>query len=278
MQNQLIVILGATGNTGRAIIQRLGGHRVRGVARSADKLAQLGVEARAGDFLDREFLTGALRGADAVYAMTPGDPTAGDYRASQDAQGAAIVDAIRAAGVRRVVALSSVGADLPDGHGVLGGLYAQEQRLRTLDASVTLLRPGSFFENFAAQVPVIRERGIVADSVAPDIALPMVAIRDIAAAAAAELASPTGPAIRELLGPRDLTYSECAALLGAPYVPLPGADIAAILVSQGLSPSFAAQYVAMTAAFNARRVTSPPRTAANTTPTRFEDVARELLS
>lgn len=90
--------------------------------------------------------------------------------------------------------------------------------------------------------------------------------------------------MRELLGPRDLTYAETAAILGArighpglPYVQMPGADMAAALVEAGLSPSFAGLYVEMTEAFN-RGLVRPRagRTAENSTPTTFEQFADEL--
>ena len=43
-----------------------------------------------------------------------------------------------------------------------------------------LLRPVSFFENFYGQLGLIKQEGIVADSVIPDLAIPMIAARDVA--------------------------------------------------------------------------------------------------
>ena len=148
------------------------------------------------------------------------------------------------------------------------------------------LRPGSFFENFYMSLPVIKHQGVLADSVAPDTAIPMTATRDIADAAARALVSRdwSGVVVRELLGPRDLTHPEVARILGAhigrpdlPYVQLPEDAMAAALVQAGLSESFARLYVEMTRGFNEGRVRSREgRTAANSTPTRFEDFAEEL--
>lgn len=67
-----------------------------------------------GDAGDAEFLRAALRGADAVFALLPPDVHAADYRRQQDEQGEAIVAAIRDSGLRHVVFLSSVGADLAE--------------------------------------------------------------------------------------------------------------------------------------------------------------------
>jgi len=80
-----------------------------------------------------------------------------------------------------VVFLSSVGADQPSGTGVIESLYAQEDRLRRSPGTdVLVLRPGSFFENFYGALGLIKHQGINGDSVAPEIALPMIATRDIA--------------------------------------------------------------------------------------------------
>jgi uncharacterized protein YbjT (DUF2867 family) len=195
------------------------------------------------------------------------------------------VKAIRDSGVRYVVALSSLGADLTDGTGVIAGLHAQEERLKQLrGVNVLLLRPVSFFENFHEVLPLIKHEGINGDSVAPDLAVPMVATRDIAEAAAKALQARdwTGVAVRELLGPRDLSYSEATHIIGRHigkpdlhYVQLPYADEANALVQAGMSESFARLYVEMTRAFN-ERIISPRRTPENTTTTRFEDFAGEL--
>src|SRR5262249_36151981 len=144
----------ATGNTGKKITEALlkAGEKVRALGRSESKLAELervGAEVVTGDTNDAAFSAKAFRGADAVYTLLPTDQTAPDYRGEQDRQGKAIVKAICESGVRYVVALSSMGADLSEGTGVIAGLHAQEERLKKIDGvNVLLLRPVSFFENF----------------------------------------------------------------------------------------------------------------------------------
>ena len=156
-----------------------------------------------GDATDAAFLAQAFRGADAVYPLLPTDPSSLDYRAEQDRQGEAIVQAIRQSGVQYVVALSSLGADLSEGTGVIVGLHAEEERLKQLkDTHVLLLRPVSFFENFYGTLGLIKQEGMNADSVAADLAVPMIATRDIADVAAQALKARDwqGGVVRELLG------------------------------------------------------------------------------
>jgi uncharacterized protein YbjT (DUF2867 family) len=112
---------------------------------------------------------------------------------------------MRNSGVRYVVFLSSIGADLSDGTGPIAGLHAQEERLRTLpDLNVLILRPAPFFENFYAILGLIKHQGINGGAVAPDLRLPMIATRDIAEVAARALKARawTGIVVRELLGAR----------------------------------------------------------------------------
>ena len=293
----MITVMGATGHTGAKIAAALlaAGQQVRALGRSERKLAGLagnGAEVRTGDITDAAFLTDAFRGADAVYTLLPTDKRAPDYYARQQQEGEAIAQAIRASGIRHVVALSALGADRPEGTGIILGLRAQEERLKQVareeGTNVLLLRPVSFFENFYDSLPLIAQAGINGDSVLPDLAVPMVATRDVAAVAAEALAARdwTGVVVRELIGPRDLSYAEATHILGAQigqpdlaYVQFSYADMAAALVQAGLSASFAKVYVDMTRAFN-EGIVQPlhGRTPENTTPTRFEDFAGELAA
>jgi uncharacterized protein YbjT (DUF2867 family) len=248
----MITVMGATGQVGREITRLLleSGQTVRALGRSERKLAEIrnrGAEALAGDAGDSRFLTDAFRGADAVFTMIPSDPTDPAYRASAHRFGETILAAIRDSGVPDVVFLSSVGADIPSGTGYIAGLYDQEQRLRALAGSgitVRILRPGYFFENFYSSLPLIKEAGILGDSLAAAVQIPMIATRDIARSAAALLTAreENGRAVRELLGPRDLSMNEAAGIIGAaigrpdvPYVPFSDEEMAAALGAAGFS-------------------------------------------
>jgi uncharacterized protein YbjT (DUF2867 family) len=291
----MITVMGATGPTGGATALRLleAGEHVRALGRSADRLAALrdaGAEPFPVDATDAAALTEALRGADAAYVLLPFAPEVPDLYAHMAQLGEAIVTAVRAAGVPHVVALSAVGADLPSGTGFLTAMHAQEQRLQTLTdvAHVLVLRPGWYFENAYGWLPVIAEQAVIADSVAPDAPLPMVATRDVGAAAAAALRSRdwTGFAVRELLGPRDLTYAEVARLIGdaigrpdLAYAQIPEDDLRAALEAAGWSPDTTRLQVEMNRAFTDGSVAArATRTGASTTPTRFEDFAAAELA
>ena len=289
----MITVMGATGNTGRVTAEALlsRGEKVRVVGRDAGKLAALvarGAEAAVGSASDASFLARAFAGAETAYTLLPPDMGVPDLRAHQDRVGEATVQALRQAGVKRVVFLSSVGADLPAGTGPIAGLHAQEERLRKLGAAVLLLRPGYFFENFRSSLPMIRHQGMNGGAIAPDVKMAMIATRDIGAAAAAAIAARdfTGVEVRNLLGPRDLSLAEATRILGAAigkpdlaYVQFPYDAFAAALVQAGLTPDLARLYAEMARAFNDGIVkVAGGRTAASTTPTTFESFAKELAA
>lgn len=144
-EDDMITVMGATGHTGRKIAHALleAGEKVRALGRSESKLAALeraGADVLAGDLTDAPFLAKAFRGADAVYTLLPTDRRSPDYFARQRQEGEAIVKAIRESGVRYVVFLSSLGADLREGTGLLAGLHAQEERLERLAGTEELAR------------------------------------------------------------------------------------------------------------------------------------------
>jgi uncharacterized protein YbjT (DUF2867 family) len=288
-----IAVMGATGNIGGRISETLlaGGHAVRALGRSAGKLAGLkakGAEVLLGDAGDAGFLAQAFSGADAAFTLLPPNPVSPDLLGDMARQGEAIVAAAAQGGLKHLVALSSIGADLASGTGPIAGLHAQESRLKRLTgANVLALRPGYFFENFLHVLPLIRHQGINGGGAAGATTIPMIATRDIAAFAAGALAARdwTGFKVQELLGPRDLSFDEATRILGAAigkpdlaYVQFPYADYSAALQQNGLSKSVSDLYAEMEKSFDDGIVVSVAgRSAATTTPTTFEAFARDVL-
>ena len=287
----MIAVMGASGNTGGEVSRRLlaEGELVRVLGRSAERLEALeaaGAEAVTGDATDPEYLVGAFAGSDAVYTLMPYDVTHPDYHAQQNDLGSAVAEAIAKAGVPKVVALSAVGADVAEGTGVIASLHAQETRLRALEGvDVLFLRSGAFYEAFFGSLEFIAATGFMGDVVAPDTEVPMVASRDVAAFAAQALLSGdfSGKVEQELLGPRDLTHAEAAAILGESigrpgleYVQMPQDEMRGILAEAGLSESMAAELVAFGEALNDGTIRAHGPRDASLTPTTFEAFTDEL--
>jgi uncharacterized protein YbjT (DUF2867 family) len=199
----MIVVTGATGNVGGALVQALAeaGEQVTAVSRNAPA-TQLppGVRHSQADLADPSTLKPVLDGADALFLLVAGD----------DPQG--VIDAATAGGVGRVVLLSSLGA------GTRPEVYRQprafEDTVRRSDVDWTILRPGGFASNAFAWAESIRAHRTVA---APfgDVALPIVDPSDIAEVAAAVLRD-DGHAgnTYKLTGPAPVTPREQAGAIG----------------------------------------------------------------
>lgn len=217
----MYILMGANGNitapTARALLQQ--GRPVRVIGRSAASLAPLqalGAELAIGDAGDADFLAQAFAGATAVYTMIPSDHAAPDMRGAQALLGTSIAAAITRAGVRRVVNLSSIGAELAAGTGPIVGLHEQEQRLQAIPGLDLLhLRPGYFMENHLHAAGAIAALGVYPSLERGDVPVPMIATADIAAVVARELVEPTSRGVLHLQGPRPYTFQEAAAILGA---------------------------------------------------------------
>jgi uncharacterized protein YbjT (DUF2867 family) len=285
----MVVVMGAGGNTGRSAAEHLlaAGEKVRAIGRDAGRLGALasrGAETAVGDVMDTACLTRAFRGADAVYVMLPPDMRENDYFGRSDRIGAAIAQAVTGSGVRKVVFLSSMGGELPSGTGPVVALHREEERLKKIPGiDLLILRPTYFMENLMGSIGLIKNMGVNGGAIAPDIRFPVVATRDIGAAAASALRTRDfrGVGVRELLGPRDLTMREITAVLGAKigkpdlaYVQFPDEDFVTGLVGSGISPTMASLYVELAHALNEGRMRSlEGRNAANTTPTSIEEFA-----
>src|SRR6476646_8447650 len=250
MEGTMYVVTGATGNTGRVVASRLLDRQkaVRVIGRSKEKLQALvdrGAEAFVADLSDQETLAQAFTGAEGVYAMIPPSATSPDYRGEQRRVAKAIAWALEKAGVKHAVALSSVGADKESGTGPVAGLHEFEEILnRVAGLNVLHLRAGYFMENTLGQAGAIHAMGKTAGPLRGDLKLPLIATRDIGAAAAAELVKRdfSGHQTRELLGQRDVDMNEATAIIGKAiqkpdlqYVQLPNEQLLPVFIQMGMS-------------------------------------------
>jgi uncharacterized protein YbjT (DUF2867 family) len=287
----MYVVLGASGNTGHIVAKTLlaRGQKVRAVGRNASHLQPLaadGAEISIADVTDAAALTKAFQQADAAYVMIPPKPTSNDALAYAERVSDAIVAAAKNSGVSNIVSLSSIGADKPSGTGPVVGLHNLEQKLNRIDAANVLhLRAVYFMENTLPQASAIRAMDCTAGPLRPDLKLPMIATRDIGAAAADALLQLAfrGKQTQELHGQRDLDYTEVTAIIGTAigkpnlkYVHLTDDQIRPALIQMGMADNFASLLLEMTSALNSGYMRPlERRTARNTTPTPFETFVAE---
>lgn len=294
MANGLIVVTAATGNIGKALSETLlsKGAKVRVVGRSADRLDALknkGAETFVGSVDDATAMTKVFSGAEVVFALTPPNMAVKDFRAYQNQVGTALASAIAAAKVPNVVHLSSVGANLSQGVGPVNGLYDNEQRYNKLEGvNVLHLRPCYFMENLLFNVGMIKNMGMMGSPLKADLPLPMIATKDIAAAAARRILALDfkGKSIQDLDGPREYTMSEVTKILGAAigkpdlkYVQFPYADAQKAMIGMGMSPDLASLFIEMNKGLNEGIMTpTQPRSKETTTPTTLEEFSKTFAA
>lgn len=218
-----ITVTGSLGNISQplttALVQK--GHTVTVISSNPEKqkdIEALGATAAIGNLEDVDFLTKAFTGADVVYCMVPPNyhTTGHDPIVYCKQIGNNYAQAIKQSGVKRVVHLSSFGADLDKGTGIILGAHHVEKILAALPGvAVTHMRPTYFYYNLLRYVGMIKKAGLIATNYGNDDKLIFVSPLDIAAAIVEEIETPaTGRKIRYVASD-ELTANEAARILGA---------------------------------------------------------------
>ena len=251
-------ITGSLGNISKPLAEILiaAGHQVTIISSSDAKvkaIEAIGATAAIGSVEDVAFLTEAFSGKDAIYTMVPPNFGASNIREFISSTGEKYAEAIQAAGVKRVVNLSSIGADLDGGTGPISGLHDVEQTYSKLDGvAVKHLRPAFFYINFLANIDMIKHAGILGSNYGADTPLVLVHPKDIAAVAAEELAAGfSGKSVRYIASDES-TAGNVASALGAavgkpelPWVEFNDEDALQGMVQAGLPEPMAKSYVEM---------------------------------
>jgi uncharacterized protein YbjT (DUF2867 family) len=207
----LILVSGATGNTGSALLQELE-HRgavVRALVRSSKDAARLpntSATVSVGNFDDPRSLEAAFEGVTRAYLVTPSGPQA-------EAQQLRFADLAAAAGVKRLVKLSQFAAEEASPVRFLRYHAVVERRIRQLGIGFTFLRPNLYFQGLLAFQPMIASEG---HFVAPigHARVSAVDVRDIAAVAAVVLTEEGhDDKTYTITGPEAVTHTEMASAL-----------------------------------------------------------------
>lgn len=215
-----ITITGSLGNISKPLTTKLveAGHEITVISSNADRakeIAELGAKPAIGSATDIAFLTETFKGSDVVYAMVPNNLSAPDIRKYIGSIGQHYATAIKAAGVNKIVVLSSIGAHLDSGTGPIAGLHDVEQILGQLEnVDIKFLRPAYFYTNFYANIDMIKHLGFIGGNYSADTRIIVVHPNDIAEAAAYEIQQPfTGRSIRYIAS-QDSTLSELTTAFG----------------------------------------------------------------
>lgn len=206
---EIILVTGATGTVGRALLKQLSGRpdvRARALSRNPRAAVPPGVELVVGDFLDEQSLDYAMVGVSRLFLLS-----SGAHIVDQDA--AAIAAASRAR-IGHVVKLSALGVGHGSSDPITRWHRAGEDRLRDSVRAWTILRPTGFMTNTLEWAPSIQATGTVLAPFA-DGRTALIDPRDVAGVAAASLTEGGHEdCVYELTGPEALSPGDQVRILG----------------------------------------------------------------
>jgi uncharacterized protein YbjT (DUF2867 family) len=206
----LVLVTGATGSTGRALVEALTGRGVpvRAMVRRETDRDRLpaGTEAAVADFDDAESVAAALRGAAKAYLVTPSSERAGQQQQR-------FADLAAQADIGHLVVLSQLGADEGSPVRFLRYHADVENHVRRLGIGYTFLRPNLFFQGLLAFAGLVSAESRFYAPIG-DAKVSAIDVRDIAMVAAVTLteAGHEG-ATYTLTGPAAVTHHDIAAAL-----------------------------------------------------------------
>jgi uncharacterized protein YbjT (DUF2867 family) len=262
-----ITLAGSLGHIGRPLTQELvqKGHSVTVISSKAERkkdIEAMGATAAIGSIEDVDFITSAFTGADAVFCMVPPANYFDhdlDLLAYYKDLGNNYAQAIRQSGVKKVVNLSSIGAHMKDGNGILQGTFYVESILNTLpsDVALTHIRPTEFYYNLLPHVHSAKENDFVASNIRGEVVNAWVSPTDIASVIAEEITSPlAGQKVRYVVSD-ELTYNELVTILGESigkpdlkWVTITDEQMSEGLAAAGMQPAIAEGMMEMYAAIN----------------------------
>ncbi|MBF6412853.1 SDR family oxidoreductase [Nocardia cyriacigeorgica] len=214
----MILVTGATGNIGSALVQELAGAApVRALTRDAGRArVPAGVEVVEGDLEDVGSLSSALDGVRSIFLLS---------RLGPDEE---IIDAARRAGVEHVVLVSSITVTTHPHLGPAAENAAVEKLVEAGGMEWTILRPTQFASNTAMWAPAISANQPVEIPYA-DVGLPTIHPADIASVARVALTDSAHRGRRyELTGPELITARQQVEQIAAGL----GREVAVLEISR----------------------------------------------
>ena len=186
----MIAVVGATGNTGCAVVKELKklGHDPVCIVRNPDKARELlGADTKTAvaELTDPAALEKALQGAESAFLVTGANPQMVEQESN-------VMDAALKAGTKYLVHVSAVSAVARrDSESMVGrSHYAIEEKLRGCGIGWVILRPGLFMQNIFGQAASIKSDSKMVLPFAKDLPVALTDVRDTAAVGARILIDP----------------------------------------------------------------------------------------
>lgn len=254
------IILGASGRVGSGIVAHLRkkGDSVKGIIRdekNAPLLEKLGAKTAIADANDLPALVAAFQDGSTLFAITPET----GHERNVLGETSDILENYRKAlansPIKKVVGLSSIGAQYESGTGNLVMSYLLEHAFTAMPVKQVFVRPAYYFSNWLMYMDTVRETGVLPTFFPVDLSIPMVAPEEVAAFTAGVIhKEDEDGVIYELTGPASYSSNDVAkaftAALGKEVkaVQIPRADWENTLRGIGFTTDAIRNFVEMTQA------------------------------
>jgi uncharacterized protein YbjT (DUF2867 family) len=289
----MYLITGSTGHVGSIVARELllKGKKVRVIGRHGIKMKDLvnsGAEPLIGDLANPRIVKKAFEEISAAFCIMPPNNLSENIRKYRQEIARHYVEAVKHNGVKYVVLMSSIGAHIREGCGIVDSLADMEVSFSALkDVNVLNLRAGYFMENLFSELNRIRNSGIIGSTMSGDSKFPVIASKDVAEVVAKRLLALDfkGNTIEYVLGPRDISFNEIAGIIGnaigrpeLKYARLSAKDYKKWMVMSGyVSDNVADGFIKMEEAFNSGWAFGAHiRTRENSTPTTFSEFVKDI--
>jgi uncharacterized protein YbjT (DUF2867 family) len=180
------IVVGASGQVGSAIVEHLvyKNEPVKGVIRNPDKVKELqnlqNVSFEIADVFDLPALEKAFKNGSSVLLLTPDNPDSDDVMGDTKAMLDNYKKAIESSTIKKIVGLSSMGAQYETNSGTLKMSFLLEHNFTELNVQNIFVRPAYYYSNWMESVSVIQEEGVLSTFFPVDLKIPMCSPLDVA--------------------------------------------------------------------------------------------------
>jgi uncharacterized protein YbjT (DUF2867 family) len=186
MEKIMNIVMGASGQVGSAIVGNLASKNepVKAVIRNRDKAKELQklqeVSIGVADAFDLPALEKVFKNGTTVLLLTPDNPESNDVMGDTKEMLDNYKKAIEGSDIKKMVGLSSMGAQLETNSGSLKMSYMLEHHFTELNVQKIFVRPAYYYSNWMESLSVIEEEGVLSTFFPVDLKIPMVSPLDIA--------------------------------------------------------------------------------------------------
>ncbi|MBW8684941.1 NmrA family NAD(P)-binding protein [Chitinophaga rhizophila] len=254
------IILGASGQVGSGIVNHLmeKGASVKAIIRDEKKAPQLektGAKVAIADANDLPALVAAFQDGSTLFALTPES----GHERNVIGETTDILENYRKAlahsPIKKVVGLSSIGAQYESGTGNLVMSYLLEHAFTAMPVKQIFVRPAYYFSNWMMYLETVKETGVLPTFFPVDLSIPMVSPEEVAAFVANVIQKEDEDGkIFELTGPSTYSSNDVAKAFSEALgkevkaVQTPREEWESTLRGIGFSPDAIRNFVEMTQA------------------------------